>query len=278
MNPDIRRLSSEDTEALLEALPVGIALVGEGGRVRAVNRALEQQLGAERARLCAGTFDDLPLTRSEHQTGEGQLMLVSANREYATEWVMVHEGPALGGEQGEPLQAWFFLDVTELEHARTRVDRLTQAMRGQVATDNVTGLLNRRAAMNQLESQVSRSRRYHNLLSVVLIHVDCGEAAGGLSEALVLAVGRMLRDQTRWPDIIGRWGDRDFLLILPETSAESARQLQDKVAEQLEHLSVEPDAPPARCSAEFGLAEWRKGDSAGDLVRRAEGAAAEAAG
>lgn len=270
MNAITAGLAPQDAQALLDDLPLGVALVDGRDRVRGVNRALERQLGCHRDRLCAGTFAQLPLVRAEHQTGDGQLMRVAEPQEFGTEWVMVSDGPVLDGT-GEPLRVRFFQDVTELEQARSRVDRLTQAMRGQVATDNTTGLLNRRATLNQLESQVSRSRRYHNLLSVVLVHVNCGDDAGaGLSENVVLAVGRMLRDQTRWPDIIGRWEKRDFLLILPETSAESARQLQDKVAEQLQQLPVSAGGEPLRCSAEFGTAEWRKGDSAADLVRRAE--------
>ena len=123
--------------------------------------------------------------------------------------------------------------------------------------------------MIQLEAQVSRSRRYQNPLSVLMVRLECPQPAGqDIGEQGLVRFSRLLRDQTRWPDIIGRWDQREFLLVLPETPVSATDALKDKVKQQVESAVEHPDDPA--CTALFGAAEWRKGDDAESLIERAE--------
>ncbi|MDZ7751819.1 MAG: diguanylate cyclase [Gammaproteobacteria bacterium] len=275
MEPITGLLSDSGLAAILDHLPLGVCVTDGSGRILWANAAASGLFGRSTGELSGLDEADLPLQKAQHQTDEGRLMEVVGAPEFGTEWVIRLAGPVLQ-EQGRELQVTFYVDATEMEHARNKVDRLTQALRGQVATDHTTGLLNHASVLHQLEMQVSRSRRYHNLLSVVLLRLHCngGEGDDRLTDSQVLAVGRMLRDHTRWPDIIGRWSEFEFLLVLPETSVASAGILRDKVAEQ---LAVLPEfaAVDVDCQAAFSTAEWHKGDTALDLVGRAEEAAAE---
>lgn len=267
-------LSDPSLTVVLESLPLGVCVADGEGRIRWVNPAFAGQLGRTPSELEGLAEDELPLQQSQHQTDEGRLLEVMGAPEFGTEWLIRLDGPILD-EGGVALRVRYYVDATEMEQARKKVDRLTQALRGQVATDQTTGLLNRKSVLSQLEMQVSRSRRYHNLLSVLVLRLHCNlEGGEGLTESQVLAVGRMLRDQTRWPDIIGRWSEFDFLLVLPETSLASAGMLRDKVAEQLAQLP-EFAGDKLQCEAYFGAAEWHKGDAALDVVARAEEAVAE---
>lgn len=274
MEPINRLIPDSALAHVLESMPLGVCLLDGAGTILWVNDAMAGQMGRAREGLAGLREADLPLQDGQHQSDEGRLLEVVGAAELGTEWVIREEGPVLAGRDGE-VTVRFYHDATEMEQARRKVDRLTQAMRGQAATDHATGLLNRQSVLSQLEMQVSRSRRYHNRLSVVLLRLRCvTHGVEGLTDSQVLAVGRMLRDHTRWPDIIGRWSDLDFLLVLPETSVSSAGALRDKVAEQLAALS-EFDGDQVDCQAAFSTAEWQKGDTALDLLRRAEEAVAE---
>ncbi len=274
MEPITHLLTDNGMAAILDHLPLGVCVTDGDGRILWANPAASGLFGRSASELIGVAEADLPVQKGQHQTDEGRLMEVVGAPEFGTEWVIRLEGPVLP-EQGGELKVTFYVDATEMEHARIKVDRLTQALRGQSATDQTTGLLNHASVLHQLEMQVSRSRRYHNLLSVVLLRLHCRVADGdGLTDSQVLAVGRMLRDQTRWPDIIGRWSEFEFLLVLPETSVASAGTLRDKVAEQLA-LLPEFSAADVDCQAAFSTAEWHKGDTALDLVGRAAEAAAE---
>ena len=272
MNQAPPDLSTGQLLQLLHDLPLGVALEDDAGVIVWANHRLLALLGREASGVLGHALSELPLQRGEHDTDEGQLFQVAGAPEEGPQWLICQEGPGLG----PGIHAVYVVDATELEQARIKVDRLTQALRGQISTDNATGLLNRRAVLSQLEAQVSRSRRYHNLLSVLVMELICttGEAASqqrvDLTQSMVLAVSRMLRDQTRWPDIIGRWDEMRFLLVLPETSAASAAVLRDKILDQLEQLPAVNGQEGTRCEARCGIAEWKKGDLAMTLLERAE--------
>ncbi len=252
-------LEHEDLAWLLHHVPVGILVQDAAGRVTWVNDTLETQLGMPAEDLLGKTAEELPLELTDTQAPEGTVYHLTSGLGGA-EWLARDLQPL--GEQ--PTQSVsFFLDITEAERARIQVDRLRQATLGQVSTDKETGLLSRKAVMAQLDAQVSRSRRYQNPLSVMLIRLSLREAEGEQSRSVV-TFGRMLRDQTRWPDIIGRWDEQEFMLVLPETSAEAAKSLKDKILNGLAGSEAS-----LTCSAGFGIAGWHKRDDPKVLVEKA---------
>lgn len=261
-------LEWESLARLLNIVPVGVAVHDDFGRITWTNHELERQLGLDRDSIKGNTLDALPLVASEHQTGDGLLFHLPDSSEHDTQWVSIIN--ATVEQDGQPVEVSFFIDVTGEEHAKMQVDRLHQALRGQASTDKATGLPTRKVVLTQLEDQVSRSRRYHNLLSVMLIRLTC---SGGNTEKPGLPVlsgtSNLLRAETRWPDIIGQWDEQTFLLVLPETSADSAGSLAKKIRQQF--VSQVEGFPPeaAHCDITMGIAEWCKGDNAGDLVHKA---------
>lgn len=125
-------------------------------------------------------------------------------------------------------------------------------------TEVDTGLLSQPALMLLLESEVSRSRRYHNPLSVVILQID------GVREGAdpALQISQVLKDQLRWADLVARDELGNFVLVLPETTGEAASTLTEKIALSLKAIGQEFNY----C---FGVAEWTKADSAFGLLHRA---------
>ena len=74
----------------------------------------------------------------------------------------------------------------------------------------------------------------------------------------------------RWVDLVGRTGDSEFTLVLPETNAEDAKKLAAKIENRIQNLSL-PDRPEVAISvnATFGLASWQKGDDTSMLLKKA---------
>jgi GGDEF domain-containing protein len=129
-----------------------------------------------------------------------------------------------------------------------------------------TGLLNRRNLLQELNAQVSRSRRYGNVLSV--LHVSLPPA---LAPELRRSLAQALKSTLRWVDIIGRWDDDSLLVILPETSREAAGVLARKLAEVLPADRGQAGLPVV------GVAQWMRGEEAMDLVAKACGQSRELA-
>ena len=138
--------------------------------------------------------------------------------------------------------------------------------------DPTSGLLDRATIAKALENEVSRSRRYANPLSVLAVRVAVPdlktgskadpkadpERANALGE-----FGRVLKEETRWADRIGRWDAWDLLLVLPETGADAALALIAKLEQRLATETA------AVYGVTFGLAEWTKGDDVSLLASRA---------
>lgn len=259
MNRTMPPLSSEGLLALLHSVPVGIAVLDKGGKIDWCNLTLTSQLGLPEQEILGRNSEELPMVRDD----DGLFHLPDAV-EGTTEWLA---RLSCGLEEGEAL---IFVDVTESENSRIHADRLRQALLGQSSTDHITGLLNRKAVMHQLESQISRSRRYGNPLSVMVMRICCsGGAAEKVARPILLTYSRMLRDQTRWPDIIGRWSEHEFLLVLPETTEESATALGSKIRKQITGLSVDGQEIEEICETSYGISEWRQKMDAMGLVKRA---------
>ncbi len=271
---EVPGLGSEALARLLDALPVGVGLQDPEGRLLWVNQALIRQLGMPSDQVLGHSLDTLPIERVEREDGV-PLFHVPRVVQGQAEWLLV-TGVRLPDNGAAGLRVSVFEDVTQTERFRRQVDRLQQALHGQVSTDELTGLLNRRGVMSQLEAQVSRSRRYQNVLSVVVMRLRCvdGPVEQPGTQA-VTSVGRLLRDQTRWPDIIGRWDEQDFVLVLPETSAESAGLLVEKLRPRIAELYPVSGGKGPACVADFGVAAWEKGDSAQSLLEKAAAAVSE---
>lgn len=120
-----------------------------------------------------------------------------------------------------------------------------------------SGILNAAAIKARLEGEVSRSRRYANPLSCLTVWLPAGAATCDPD-----ALAHSLKEQLRWVDLLGRWAEDILLVILPETAAQAAAALTDKLRDVAAVAAV-----PA--SLEIGHAAWRRGDNAERMVRRA---------
>ncbi|WP_020675679.1 sensor domain-containing diguanylate cyclase [Geopsychrobacter electrodiphilus] len=113
-------------------------------------------------------------------------------------------------------------------------------------TDALTGLSNRRYAMEQAKTEIKRAQRHSSTLSLIMldldhfsrINEDYGDASG--DEALS-ALGGLLLQACRETDIVSRFEGEAFLLILPATELEGAIKLAEKIRETLSsHVYDQP--------------------------------------
>jgi diguanylate cyclase (GGDEF)-like protein/PAS domain S-box-containing protein len=135
--------------------------------------------------------------------------------------------------------------------------------------DPLTGMLNRRGLDELLEHEIDRHRRYGSPLTVMLFDVDDFKAINDTmgpdtGDETLRDVGRLLEEQKRNTDYAGRWGGDEFLAILPETGAEQAVVLAQRLG-----LSAQ-----ARLGIKLslGVASAGTADTIRELVRRADAA------
>ena len=94
----------------------------------------------------------------------------------------------------------------------------------EVRTDPLTGVSNRRALDETLESMFAMMHRYEHPFAVVLLDIDHLQAnqrrAGALyGDRMLKAVARLLDDSVRDTDMVARYGGEEFVIVMPQTDA-----------------------------------------------------------
>lgn len=155
----------------------------------------------------------------------------------------------LGGEL-ERLQA-----LAELETKQQALINANAQLEALATVDGLTGAKNRRAFDEQLEMEFRRARRYGTPLSLMLLDVDkfkqYNDTYGHLEGDEVLkTVAQILMDNVRVIDFVARYGGEEFVVLLPNTDADGAMILADRLRIKIENAPW----PSRTVTASFGVA------------------------
>lgn len=145
----------------------------------------------------------------------------------------------------------------DLEEASRR----EEAVRQLVETDPLTGLLNRRALGERLHREIERAGRYGTVLTCVMIDVDLDQAAGGrrdhpAGDRILAQFAELLRREQRTVDVLARYGDEVFVVLLPETGSSGARLFAERILRRVDNTAFGDPAAPAPISVSLGLATF----------------------
>ncbi len=154
------------------------------------------------------------------------------------------------------------------------------ALARMAKVDGLTGVWNRRAFDEYLDQEWKRAQRSGEPLSLILIDVDhfkkfndgYGHAAG---DDCLRQVAHALKGQIKRPaDIVARYGGEEFVCVLPETSAEGAVLLAERMRDAVAALGIPHAHSPtaAIVSISGGVATTRPSAQASirDLIERAD--------
>ncbi len=120
-------------------------------------------------------------------------------------------------------------------------DKLNQVS----TTDELTGLHNRRYLHERLEQEMSRAKRYGTKLSCLLFDLDFFKVVNDIygydwGDVLLRSIADKLKQLIRKEDILTRYGDEEFLLILPNTSEENAFLFAERFRRDIEKMEFIP--------------------------------------
>ena len=148
-----------------------------------------------------------------------------------------------------------------------------QKAQEQAITDGLTGVKTHRFFMEALSSEWKRSTRAGRSFALVLMDLDrfkfVNDFYGHLEGDLVLQrVGQILETNCRRSDVVARYGGDEFVILMPETTMEHARQLASKLRGW---VSSDPLLREKNISASFGIACYPlHGSSPQELIQVAD--------
>lgn len=117
------------------------------------------------------------------------------------------------------------------------------ALKRQARTDFLTQLPNRLAFTEQFLFWQNHAIRTQKTITLALLDVDhfkqindkYGHEAG---DHVLVKVAHVLKERLRKQDVVARWGGEEFILLLPETTAQGAYQLCEELRTQLAELCL----------------------------------------
>ncbi|MGD8311726.1 MAG: diguanylate cyclase [Gammaproteobacteria bacterium] len=259
----MKNLTLKQAHALLDICPAPMLLVGADATVHGYNQAFGALLGETPGILNEPVYQQ-------------SLLLPLLGESYMVNWIMPDGDErwlavdAANVDDAPGAVVRFFLDVTDRIRLRNERDALMDELKKQALRDELlTSLLSRHGVLISLEPLVARSRRYNTPLSIITMNIATGQDR---NQALT-RIAHLLNDQTRWADLVGCSSRHDFILVLQETSRDSALRLVEKLDSHLARMNETSDQPIVAC---YGVTDCQKNDNAESMLKRAEAALAEA--
>jgi diguanylate cyclase (GGDEF)-like protein len=160
---------------------------------------------------------------------------------------------------------------TEIEGILAQADELSHV-------DALTFLPNRRMIVRELQDEVLRAERYKTQFSVSVLDVDffknVNDTYGHLvGDEVLRHVGYQLRDHIRHPDIAGRYGGEEFLILLPNTKSTEAAEQAERLCKYVRETKVNVKGHIISVTISIGVAQFRPGvDTWDTLLNRADNA------
>ena len=141
--------------------------------------------------------------------------------------------------------------------------------------DDLTGLVNLRRFLEQLEAEFNRFQRYGDKFVVMLGDLDhfkaindrFGQAAG---DEVLIQFSTIAGSQIRKVDTLGRLGGEEFGVLLPHTTLEAGLVPAERIRQSCRAISIQTQ-DPLGLSISLGITEVRAEDrSIEDILRRAD--------
>jgi len=260
----LKQLNNTELSQILKGCPMGLALSDANQNITWVNETFQNYLGISADEISGQSINELPEPLIPLFTSSSAVH-IPKNAIRDDQWFMCNH------KKLEENTIHFITDVGPLYLLMQERESLKDELREALAVDEITGMPNKIALFQSLEPQISRSRRYNNLLSIVIMRINNVDQLDLVQTSnLLLPISQMLNDQVRWADIVGKLNDSDFMLVLPETSADACKNLTNNLNERLNALPVADGLPDNfKVTASFGYSEWSKGDDLSLLMQKA---------
>ena len=151
-------------------------------------------------------------------------------------------------------------------------------LEAEARVDPKTGLFNARHFGLALTEELVRAQRFERPLALIMADLDLlrdinnsyGHLAG---DAVLKGIADVFQKNLRHYDVPARFGGEEFSILLPETTAEEALEIAERIRREVSERSfdVETSSQPIRATVSIGVASFpRDGSDANELIHQAD--------
>ena len=257
----------------------------EEDRLLYVNPAFDALWGLSRERLYAepeallgpvhaddrARVADVIRTQTGRRTG-GEETFRLLRPDGDVRWVRLRCYPVADVEGNVTRSAATAVDVTELKHTQQQLEHANAELERQAFFDRLTGAANRRYFESLLDREAERAERYGTPFALVMFDLDHFKRVNDTwghdtGDVVLQEVARIADERLREPDVLGRWGGEEFMILLPGDSVAQA----GVAAEAVRARVAEHGFPQVgQVTISLGVAGHRPGEPRKELLRRVD--------
>ncbi len=137
------------------------------------------------------------------------------------------------------------VELTIRANSLLKIKELRDKIKNVSTTDELTGLHNRKYLHERLTQEISRAKRYGTQISCLLFDLDFFKVVNDIygydwGDVLLRSIADKLQQLIRKEDVLTRYGDEEFLLILPNTAEENAYLFAERFRHDIEKMEFIP--------------------------------------
>ncbi|MEF3254801.1 MAG: GGDEF domain-containing protein [Deferribacterales bacterium] len=158
-----------------------------------------------------------------------------------------------------------------------KLKREVEKYKMESVMDPLTGLYNRRFFDRKITEEIERCKRYGATFSILFLDIDdfkkINDTYGHVVGDFVLKyLAEILRSELRKSDSAFRYGGEEMVILLTETSLESALKFANRLLEMVRNTVFKYKEEELKITISVGVAEYKAGDSLDSLTNRADAA------
>lgn len=137
--------------------------------------------------------------------------------------------------------------------------QLYEQMERMATTDGMTGMLNHRTFQAKADELLAHARRYQRKVSLILTDVDHFKSVNDTyghptGDQVLKGVARILKEKARDTDVVARYGGEEFAILMPETDAQGARVIAERIREAIKAEVFQTELGPLKVTLSLGIA------------------------
>jgi len=139
--------------------------------------------------------------------------------------------------------------------------RMVHKLETMATTDGMTGLLNKRAMLDQATQKVAAAQRFGRKLSVLITDIDFFKKVNDtyghdVGDVVIKGLGEILKKQKRTTDVVARFGGEEFVILCEQTDEAGALLLGERIREELEKTVFNTAIGPLSVTCSVGSATF----------------------
>ncbi len=146
-----------------------------------------------------------------------------------------------------------------LKHSQVSIQEKNKELEALATQDPLTGVNNRRALLARLATDFAKSMREDRPLSVIMVDIDHFKSINDtfghvVGDDCIRVVANTLAAQCREYDLVGRYGGEEFVVVLPDLTAQQAHEVAERMRLQIADAATNENLPLQEMTASLGVA------------------------